>query len=163
MHAMGSNQYLRTIRQQAHGYVRGGEDTDPPMVAPEVQMEVEEGWENESEENTDEELSDGALNPDRDLETRQGEITASIDDLRRQLNDALTVGSYDDAAELQQTILLMMDRLNSGSMRRSSQRREMYLRCAERMEKLSRRAQRRGNQDLANHYMAYAASYRNSM
>ena len=76
---------------------------------------------------------------------------------------ALTHGSWQDAAAIQKTILLMLDRVNGGALRHSNQRREMYLRCAERAEQLSRRAQRRGNQELSSQYMAYAMSYRNSI
>ena len=117
----------------------------------------------ESETNTDDEISNGVLNPERNLETQHGELTATIDDLRRQLNEALVDGNWNDGAEIQQTILLMLDCLNSGDLCHSAQCCEMYLRCAERMEQLSNRVRRRGNDSLADQYMAYASNYRNSM
>ena len=40
-------------------------------------VEAEEGVENtESDDNTDDEISNGTLNPERDLESRAGEVTA---------------------------------------------------------------------------------------
>ena len=49
------------------------------------------------------------LNPDRDLSTPQGEIEATIDDLRVQLNTALTNQQWVDADEIQRTILVLLD------------------------------------------------------
>ena len=76
MHAMGSNQCLHAF---AHGYIRAGEDIDPPVSESAAPMEVraEEGVENTgSDDNTDDEISNGTLNPERDLESRAGEVTA---------------------------------------------------------------------------------------
>ena len=47
------------------------------------------------------------LNPDRDLSTPQGEIEATIDDLRVQLNTALANQQWVDADEIQRTILVL--------------------------------------------------------
>ena len=108
--------------------------------------------------------TDGAmLNPDRDITTRRGELEATIDDLRTQLDEALASESWNDAAELQHTILILLDRLHSHDLRDRDARRETFNRLAERMEQLSRRVCRRGDGPLADHYMAYAMSYRNSI
>ena len=97
------------------------------------------------------------------METRRGELTATLDDLRRQLDEALVGGHYSDGAEIQQTILMVLDHLNNGDLRLPDQRRVMYLQCADRMQQLSNRVRRRGNIALADVYMEYAASYRNSV
>ena len=147
LNTMGASQYLRTIRAQSRGFARGGDDTDPPTVNESQRhgMEVDENKNGESENNTDDEISNGALNPERNVEIRQGELTATIDDLRRQLDKALVDGNWNDGAEIQQTILLMLDRLNSGDFRQSEQCLSMYMQCAERMQQLSNRVRRRGN------------------
>ena len=70
---------------------------------------------------------------------------------------------YSDGAEIQQTILMVLDHLNNGDLRLPDQRRVMYLQCADRMQQLSNRVRRRGNIALADVYLEYAASYRNSV
>ena len=97
------------------------------------------------------------------MRTRRGELTATIDDLRRQLDETLVGGNCSDGEEIQQTIFMMLDRLTSGDLRRSDRRRAMYMQCAERLQQLSNRVRRRGNTALADVYMAYASSYTNSM
>ena len=85
-----------------------GEGTDPPAVDEAQQQNMDmDGNENEngeSEERTDDELNNGAINPERDMRTRHGELTSTIDDLRRQLDETLVDGPHSDGAELQQTI-----------------------------------------------------------
>ena len=51
------------------------------------------------------------LNPARDITTRRGELEVTIDDLRTQLDQAPASESWEDAAELQHTILILLDRL----------------------------------------------------
>ena len=103
------------------------------------------------------------LNPSRDLTTRRGELEVTIDDLRTELDQALTSAAWNDAAELQHTILILLDRLQTHDLRDRDARRETFQRMADRMEGLSRRARQRGNGVLADQYMDYAASYRNSI
>jgi len=165
LNTMGASQYLRALRAQSRGFARGGEDTDPPTVEESQQhgMEVDENEHGESENRTDDEVITREFNPERNMETRRGELTATLDDLRRQLDEALVGGHYSDGAEIQQTILMVLDHLNIGDLRHSDQRRAMYTQCAERMQQLSNRVRRRGNIALADVYMDYAASYRNSV
>ena len=149
LNTMGASQYLRAIRAQSRAFVRGGDDTDPPTTEEPQQhgMEVDEN-ENEngeSENRTDDEIITREFNPERNMESRRGELTATVDDLRRQLDEALVGGHYHDGAEIQQTILMVLDRLNNGDLRFSEQRRAMYTECAERMQQLSNRVRRRGN------------------
>eukprot|EP00435_Cladocopium_sp_Y103_P068744 s1257_g32.t1 len=167
MQTMGSNQYLRTVRAQSRGFVRGGEDTDvaagpatSPTV-PEEDVEVEDG--EESPADLDEIMEDTKLNPEGDFSTRRGELTSTVDELRNQLQEALVSESWRDAAEIQQTILLLLDRLNTNDLRDPAARREMYERLAERMERLPRRVRSSNNTALADQYMAYAMSYKNQM
>ena len=118
-----------------------------------------------NEEGTENETSNGASNPERNLEGRTNQATAMTDDLRQQLNTALVDGNCHDAAKIQQTILLMLDRVSGGALRHSNQRREFFLRCSDRIEQLAYRARGRNNHELADQYLAaaYAMSYRNSM
>ena len=112
---------------------------------------------------SDMEVDDVTLNPSRDLTTRRGELEVTIDDLRTELDQALTSAAWNDAAELQHTILILLDRLQTHDLRDRDARRETFQRMADRMEGLSRRARQRGNGVLADQYMDYAASYRNSI
>ena len=167
LNTMGASQYLRAIRAQSRAFVRGGEDTDPPTMEESQQHEMEvdenENENGESENRTDDEIITREFNPERNMETRRGELTATLDDLRRQLDEALVGGHYSDGAEIQQTILMVLDHLNNGDLRLPDQRRVMYLQCADRMQQLSNRVRRRGNIALADVYLEYAASYRNSV
>ena len=171
---MGASQYFRTIRQQSRGYAHG-EDTDAPTTAAATDPDLgaaiianiynevnAEGGES-SEHTSDMEVDGAACNPERDLTTRRGELEVAIDDLRAQLDQALASESWDDAAELQHTILILLDRLTTHDLRDRDARRELFNRLAERMEDLSRRTRRRGNGALADQYMEYAMSYRNSI
>ena len=172
---MGTSQYLRTIRAQSRGYTHG-EDTDPPVetetaaaassgaAAASTRPNNELNGENAESSNptSDMEVDNAMLNPDRDLTTRGGELEATIDDLRTQLDDALASESWDDAAELQHTILILLDRLQTQDLRDRNFMRETFNRMADRMEHLSRRLRRRGKGVLADQYMDYATSYRNS-
>jgi len=173
---MGTSQYLRTIRAQSRGYTHG-EDTDPPVetetaaaassgaAAASTRPNNELNGENAESSNptSDMEVDNAMLNPDRDLTTRGGELEATIDDLRTQLDDALASESWDDAAELQHTILILLDPLQTQDLRDRNFMRETFNPMADRMEHLSRRVRRRGNGVLADQYMDYATSYRNSM
>ena len=167
LNTMGASQYLRAIRAQSRAFVRGGEDTDPPTMEESQQHEMEvdenENENGESENRTDDEIITREFNPERNMETRRGELTATLDDLRRRLDEALVGGHYSDGAEIQQTILMVLDHLNNGDLRLPDQRRVMYLQCADRMQQLSNRVRRRGNIALADVYLEYAASYRNSV
>ena len=82
------------------------------------------------------------------MSSRRGERTATVDDLRRQLHEALTSEAWGDAAELQQTILMRLDRMSRCVVRNSEARREMFERGVERIEELSGRVQRRGKEIL---------------
>ena len=176
---MGASQYLRTIRTQSRGYTHG-EDTDPP-VEPEVTAassnaaaaatasssrphnEVNAENAESSNPTSDMEVDSVTLNPNRDISTRRGELEVTIDDLRTELDQALTSEAWEDAAELQHTSLILLDRLQTHDLRDRDARRETFQRMADRMENLSRRARNRGDGVLANQYMDYAASYRNSV
>jgi hypothetical protein len=79
------------------------------------------------------------------------------------LDQALTSEAWEDAAELQHTILILLDRLQTQDLRDRDVMRETFHRMADRMESLSRRVRNRGNGMLADQYMDYAASYRNSI
>ena len=175
---MGASQYLRTIRTQSRGYTHG-EDTDPP-VEPEVTAassnaaaatasssrpnnEVNAENAESSNPTSDMEVDNSMLNPNRDISTRRGELEVTIDDLRTELDQALTSEAWEDAAELQHTILILLDRLQTQDLRDRDVMRETFHRMADRMESLSRRVRNRGNGMLADQYMDYAASYRNSI
>jgi hypothetical protein len=112
---------------------------------------------------SDMEVDNSMLNPNRDISTRRGELEVTIDDLRTELDQALTSEAWEDAAELQHTILILLDRLQTQDLRDRDARRETFQRMADRMENLSRRVRNRGNGMLADQYMDYAASYRNSI
>ena len=107
---------------------------------------------------SDMEVDDTMLNPSRDLSTRRGELEVTIDDLRTQLDQALVDEAWSDAAELQHTILILLDRLQTQDLRDRNVMRDTFHRMVDRMENLSRRARQRGNATLANQYMDYAAS-----
>ena len=115
---MGASQYLRTIRTQSRSYAQG-EDTDIPAAtaagtaagsgaAASANLNNDVDAENAESSNptSDMEIDGAMLNPDRDITARPGELEATIDDLRGQLNEALASESWNDAAELQHTILI---------------------------------------------------------
>ena len=79
------------------------------------------------------------------------------------MDQALASESWEDAAEPQHTILILLDRLQTQDLRDRNVMRETFSRMADRMENLSRRVRRRGNGVLADQYMDYAMSYRNSI
>jgi hypothetical protein len=174
---MGTNQYLGTIRTQSRGYIHG-EDTDPPVetetaaassgaaaTAASNRPNNEVNAENaeSSSPTSDMEVDNTVLNPARDITTRRGELEVTIDDLRTQLDQAPASESWEDAAELQHTILILLDRLQTQDLRDRDVMRETLHRMADRMENLSRRVRRRGNGVVADQYMDYAMSYRNSV
>ena len=162
--AMGASQYLRTIRTQSRGYTHG-EDTDPPvepestatssnaMAATAANNRANTGRIGENAESSnptsDMEVDDTMLNPSEDLTTRRGELEVTIDDLRTQLDQALLDEAWSDAAKLQHTILILLDRLQTQDLRDRNVMRETFHRMADRMESLSRRARQRGNGILA--------------
>ena len=175
---VGASQYLRTIRTQSRGYTHG-EDTDPP-IEPEVtaassnaaaatasssRPNNEVNAENAESSNPTSvmEVDNSMLSPDRDITTRRGELEVTIDDLRTEFDQALTSEAWEDAAELQHTILILGDRLQTQDLRDRDVMRETFHRMADRMESLSRRVRHRGNGMLADQYMDYAMSYRNSI
>eukprot|EP00435_Cladocopium_sp_Y103_P043064 s596_g12.t1 len=124
MQTMGASQYLRTVRSQARGFARGGEDTDAAMPDAATGAASAEGEAGESSDAaSDEILGETELNPEGDTSTRRGELTATVDELRTQLHDALTSESWRDAAELQQTILMLLDPLNTSGLRDPAARR----------------------------------------
>eukprot|EP00435_Cladocopium_sp_Y103_P064564 s72_g26.t1 len=164
---MGASQYLRTVRQQVQGFVTHGEDTDqtapiPRAVRTGVTYAEGEGGES-SNADTDEIMEDIALNPTEDASTRRGDLTLAIDGLRNQLNESLLSESWRDAGEIQVTILMLLDRLNTQDLRDPTARRETFELLASRMERLARRVRRNGSDALADQYMAYEMSYRNQM
>ena len=59
------------------------------------------------------------LNPNRDISTRRGELEVTIDDLRTELDQALTSEAWEDAAELQHTILILLDPIADPRLKRS--------------------------------------------
>eukprot|EP00435_Cladocopium_sp_Y103_P056449 s2990_g19.t1 len=147
--------YLRTVRSQSRGFARGGEDTDAAMpdAATGAASAGAEGEAGESSDAASDEIrGETELNPEGDTSTRRGELTATVDELRTQLHDALTSESWRDAAELQQTILMLLERLNTSDLRDPAARRAMYDTLAERMERLSRRVRRNNNQMLADQH-----------
>ena len=79
------------------------------------------------------------------------------------MDQALASESWEDAAEPQHTILILLDRLQTQDLRDRNVMHETFSRMADRMENLSRRVRRRGNGVLADQYMDYAMSYRNSI
>lgn len=114
-----------------------GDDTDPPAAATAAASSNDadgasngvvhgEGGESESE-RTDDHL----LNLDRDLATRQGEIEASVDDLRLQLTVALAEENWSDADETQRTILMMLDHAHNQGMRDPETRLRVFRRIAD--------------------------------
>lgn len=75
--------------------------------------------------------ADHLLNPERDFSTRQGEFTATVHDLRAQLNIALTRGNWADTAEIQRMILLLLDNLHSQGMGDPGTRRRVFHQMAD--------------------------------
>ena len=132
MNAMGQSQYMSAIRQQSRGFVHAGEDTDPPMASSTARSAAEpptwsgvtyaEGGESEDERAEDQLL----LNPERDLSTIQGEIEVSVDDLRTQLNVALSNQHWSDADEIQRTILMLLDSSQNFGMRNPETRLRVF-------------------------------------
>ena len=55
----------------------------------------------------------------------------TIDDLRTELDQALTSAAWNDAAELQHTILILLDRLQTHDLRDRDARRETFQRMAD--------------------------------
>eukprot|EP00435_Cladocopium_sp_Y103_P028959 s72_g7.t1 len=92
---MGQQQYLSTIRQQARGYARAGEDTDQPD---DVYMDVSESAEEEDSEH------DGPA----------------------QLNESLAQSEYADAADIQRSVLLILDNLPTGGMANQATRSRVF-------------------------------------
>ena len=99
---------------------------------------AEEGGESEDERAEDQLL----LNPERDLSTRQGEIEASVDDLRIQLNVALSNQHWTDADEIQRTILMLLDSSQNLGMRNPETRLRVFGRIADSFRWLAERGER---------------------
>eukprot|EP00435_Cladocopium_sp_Y103_P065760 s66_g27.t1 len=85
------------------GFARAGDDTDPIV---EEDDDMGEGGESSDPED------DQLLNPERDLSTRAGELTTTVDDLRAELNQALSAEDWNDAADIQRTILMILDNMH---------------------------------------------------
>eukprot|EP00435_Cladocopium_sp_Y103_P014748 s4198_g3.t1 len=137
MNAMGTSQYSSVVRQQSRGYARAGDDTDP--VVEEDDDEDMEGGESSGADD------DPLLNPERDLSTRAGELTTTIDDLRAELNQALCEESWTDAADIQTTILMLLDNMHNHGMSDPETRTRVFTTIADSFSRLTRRAERYTN------------------
>jgi hypothetical protein len=120
MNSVGHAQYMNAIR----GFAWAGGDTDPPAApatATASSINTNGAWSGvvygEGGESEFERTEDHLLNPERDLTTRQGEIEASVDDLRLQLNVAWAEENWSDADEIQGAILMLPDHAHNQGMR----------------------------------------------
>ena len=112
---MGQQRYLRVIRQQNIGAV-AGQDTDEQM---------DENRESESEVGEDLIPVDGS-----------GPWTNMVEELRRELNEALSNKHFRDAKELQMVVLIVLDNLTAGNLRVAQQRNAILNEFAGRIESM---------------------------
>ena len=140
MNAMGHSQYMSTITEQSRGNVHAGEDTDEQPAAASsatratADAQVWSGvtYEGGGEESEDERAEDQMLlNPYRDLSTPRGEIEATIDDLRVQLNATLANEQWTDADEIQRTVSVLLDHTHNHGMMDSATRIQVFARIAD--------------------------------
>ena len=140
---------MSVIRQQSRGLAQAGEDTDQPATSSTAgataDAHVWSGvtYEGEGGESEDERAEDQLLlNPDRDLTTRRGKLEASVDDLRTQLNVALSRQHWSDADEVQRTILMLLDNSHNYGMRDQETRTRVFMRIADSFRWLAQRGER---------------------
>ena len=118
---------------------------------------AEEGGESEDEREEDQLL----LKPERDLSTLQGEIEVSVDDLRTQLNVALSNQHWSDADEIQRTILMLLDSSQNFGMRNPETRLRVFGRIADSFRWLAERGERyRLDRSIIQRYREFEDVYR---
>ena len=159
---------MSVIRQQSRGLAQAGEDTDQPATSSTAgataDAHVWSGvtYEGEGGESEDERAEDQLLlNPDRDLTTRRGELEASVDDLRSQLNVALSNGHWSDADEIQRTIFVLLDNMHNYGMRDPDTRIRVFTRIADSFRWLAKRGERyRLDRSITQRYREFEDFYR---
>ena len=112
---MGSNRYMSTVMQQNRG-VAFGDDTD--------MVDKQEGAESEV----------ATSDPPVPVSEASGELTRIHDTLRQELNSFLARENWEEAAEIQRCIMMVLDSLNIGQPLERGARIRLYQQLGDRLE-----------------------------
>ena len=145
---MGANRYMSTVMQQNRG-VAFGDDTD--MVEnPTGASPMGEGAESEA----------ATFDPTVPVSEASGELTRIHDTLRQELNSFLARENWEEAAEIQRCIMIVLDSLNIGQPLERGARIRLYQQLGDRLEHVADR-QRVSNEALiAERFQRYANELR---
>eukprot|EP00435_Cladocopium_sp_Y103_P065517 s1089_g27.t1 len=159
LNAMGQQQYLSTIRQQSRGYVRAGEDTHQPE---EDDISMDESAEEENIE-ADAPVDPNATGASASItgSGQPGEWTTIVDDLRAQLNEGLAQAEYADAADIQRSVLLILDNHPHGGMADPATRSRVFHGLCANFASMALRAERNSANPLTiARYRSYEQMFR---
>ena len=140
---------MSTVMQQNRG-VAFGDDTD--MVEnPTGASPMGEGAESEA----------ATFDPTVPVSEASGELTRIHDTLRQELNSFLARENWEEAAEIQRCIMMVLDSLNTGQPLERAARIRLYQQLGDRLEHVAADRQRVSNEALiAERFQGYANQLR---
>ena len=147
---MGANRYMSTVMQQSRG-VAYGDDTDMADDAARSSQARGEGAESEAP----------TFDPAVPVFETPGELTQVHETLRQELNSFLARENWEEAAEIQRCIMMVLDSLNTGQPLERAARIRLYQQLGDRLEHVAADRQRVSNEALiAERFQGYANQLR---
>ena len=140
---MGANRYMSTVMQQSRG-VGYGDDTDMADDAARSSHARGEGAESEAP----------TFDPAVSVFETPGELTQIHETLRQELNSFLARQNWEEAAEIQRRIMMVLDSLNGEQPLEPAARIRLYQQLGDRLEHVADR--QRVNTLIAERFQGYA-------